>query len=71
MSNWAADIFIDTLYFLLRDYEFQKITIDQIVEKSGLSKSTFYRCYDSKYALLESLYDKTVTSVALKTNKEM
>nr|WP_314466218.1 TetR/AcrR family transcriptional regulator [uncultured Clostridium sp.] len=71
MLTKTTDIFLETLYRLLHKFKFENITIDQIVKKSGLSKATFYRCYNSKYELFESLFDQIVTTIVLKTNKEM
>ena len=40
---------------LLREKDFQKITITELVTVAGVSRTAFYRNYDSKEALLEDV----------------
>ena len=42
---------------LLRTNPIEKITIDQILEHSGVSRRSFYRYFKDKYDLLEWIYD--------------
>ncbi len=44
---------VEALLFLLEEKPYHKISIKEIAEKADLDRSTFYRHFDSKQALLE------------------
>lgn len=48
----AKDIFINTLTELLQKKSFQKISVNELCESSGLSRSAFYTNFEDKYHLL-------------------
>ncbi|WP_171030813.1 TetR/AcrR family transcriptional regulator [Pediococcus stilesii] len=40
---------------LIEKERFEKITVNQLVQTSGITRSTFYRYYEDKYELLEEI----------------
>lgn len=46
-------VFKDTMFELLAEKEFEKITVQNICKISGFPRSTFYNYFDDKYDLLE------------------
>ncbi|WP_179134608.1 TetR/AcrR family transcriptional regulator [Oceanobacillus timonensis] len=49
----SQECLTDALLYLLEEKSFQKITIKEIAEQAVLDRSTFYRHFDSKNAVLE------------------
>jgi AcrR family transcriptional regulator len=49
------------LLSLLREHPFQKITIEMICTTAMINRSTFYKYYPDKYALLEEYLEKTLS----------
>lgn len=47
---------LDAFYSLLAAQSFKKITVEMILEKSGVSRSTFYRSFRDKYDLMNQYY---------------
>ncbi|NHM16585.1 TetR family transcriptional regulator [Eggerthellaceae bacterium zg-887] len=39
----------DALYSLMEERDFSKISVGDILERSGVSRTTFYRCFQDKY----------------------
>ncbi|WP_087881580.1 TetR/AcrR family transcriptional regulator C-terminal domain-containing protein [Arabiibacter massiliensis] len=37
------------LYELMEERDFAKLTVGDIIERAGVSRSTFYRCFEDKY----------------------
>lgn len=50
-------LFEQTLMSLLETKSFSSITINQLCEAAHIHRSTFYRYYTDKYALLEELVE--------------
>lgn len=48
---------------LLETNEFDKITISDLVKQAGVSRTAFYRHYDSKEAVLDNLLDSVFKEV--------
>ena len=48
-------LLIRSMLRLVRNQKFSSITIDEICEKSGVSRRTFYRYYSDKHALLRDV----------------
>lgn len=42
-------------FLLLENHDFHKITVSQIIEKAGVNRTTFYRHYEDKYAILDNI----------------
>ena len=47
---------LNAFYDLLQVQSFKKITVEMILEKSGVSRSTFYRSFRDKYDLMNQFY---------------
>lgn len=45
---------------LIKEKSFSKITVTNIIEKSKINRSTFYKHYEDKYKLRESLINETL-----------
>ncbi len=52
----VKECLLDSIYQLLQTYLIQQISIKMILEHSGISKSSFYRCYRDKYELMTDYY---------------
>lgn len=49
-----------SLFALLENNDFEKITVSQIIKKAGINRSTFYRHYVDKYEILDHIREHTV-----------
>lgn len=49
-------ILADALLDLLKEKPFKKVTVEDIVNKCGASRSTFYRHFKDKYDLMDWIY---------------
>lgn len=47
---------LDAFYELMHEREFDDITVQMILDRSHLSRGTFYRYYTDKYDLMNSFY---------------
>lgn len=54
-TNFTQQQLQEAIIELLEQEPFEKITINQIVNYCHLNRSTFYRYYEDKYALLQSV----------------
>lgn len=52
----AKKRFINAMDKLLKEYEIEHISMDMILQEADLSKSTFYRYFYNKYALITEYY---------------
>ena len=52
MKELTKDHILSTFNRLLREYQFEDISIKMIIDSSGVSKSTFYRHYLDKYDVI-------------------
>ncbi len=50
-----------TLAALLKEKSFESITVSEICRRGDTSRITFYNYYDSKYALVEEMFEDYVT----------
>lgn len=57
----ARDYILQSLLELLHNQNFESITVKQIVNRAGISRSTFYLHFEDKYQLMEFLR-KDITS---------
>ena len=62
--------FSEALYQLLQTNKFDDITVNQIIDASNKSRTTFYRYYKDKYQVLEYLFH-TKLSPYLNHNREI
>ncbi|MFS0750963.1 TetR/AcrR family transcriptional regulator [Oceanobacillus sp. 1P07AA] len=62
MNNSSTrSIIINAFLDLLNDTRFVKLTVKQIVDKTGISRSTFYLHFYDKYDLLEQVTEDITT----------
>ena len=45
---------IDGFNRLIKDFDFNKISVDMIMKKAGVSRSTFYRYFKDKYEVMNA-----------------
>ena len=63
-SNLLTREAIETaLLQLLEKKELAKISISELVKRAGVSRAAFYRNYESKEELLESIFQSTVSKI--------
>lgn len=48
----------DALYSLMQEKDFAKISVGDILERSGVSRTTFYRCFEDKYDVVNWSYKR-------------
>lgn len=59
----SEDAIIDSFFLLSREKEFEKITVADVVKKSGVVRSTFYNHYENVPALISAAEDKTINDI--------
>ncbi len=59
----AEDAIIDSFFLLSKEKEFEKITVSDVVKKSGIVRSTFYNHYENVPALIAAAEDKTIGDI--------
>lgn len=68
ISTGSKLVFANALRALLNEKTFEQITVENILEKSGASRATFYRHFQDKYSLMNWIYkvqaDKIVSENA-------
>lgn len=69
-SEMMKSYIVDGLLILMSDREFQSITIEEIVKKAGVNRSTYYRHFNSKediiYYFLDSIINEYLEKIRLK-----
>ncbi len=63
LNKITKDKIKGALKVLLEEKSFKNVTISELVRKAGVSRTAFYRNYDSKEALLNDVLDTLVTSI--------
>ncbi len=61
----------DALYQLTEEKEFQSITVQDIVNRCGASRATFYRYFRDKYELMCWYYEDFVRRTFLETDTKL
>ncbi|MCB2353020.1 TetR/AcrR family transcriptional regulator [Clostridium estertheticum] len=61
-NDHTKDYILSVFNEILKKYPMSKITVAQIVEKAGISRSTFYRNYIDKYDIMNYTYKKLIDS---------
>ena len=56
MFNRTYNSIIDAFNRLIAEKDFNKITVEMIMEKAGVSRSTFYRYFKDKYDVMNANY---------------
>ncbi|OEH53039.1 hypothetical protein AQ616_18550 [Oceanobacillus sp. E9] len=61
MNNLSTrSVIINTFLDLLNNTPFEKLTVKQIVDKTGISRSTFYLHFYDKYDLMEQVTENII-----------
>lgn len=63
-------VLANALRTLLKEKTFENITVEDILEKSGASRSTFYRHFQDKYSLMIWIYLEEVEEI-IKKNPDL
>ncbi len=56
MVNRTHNTIVNAFLFLIKDREFSKISVEMIMEKASVSRSTFYRYFKDKYDVMNATY---------------
>ncbi|MCR4903278.1 MAG: TetR/AcrR family transcriptional regulator [Butyrivibrio sp.] len=59
----AEEAITDAFLLLIKDKDYDKITVSDIVKKSGIVRSTFYNHYESVLDLINAVEDKTIDDI--------
>lgn len=59
----ADEAIYDAFFLLLKEKEFDKITVSDIIKKAGIVRSTFYNHYENIPALVTAIEDKTINDI--------
>ena len=62
-SNLLTREAIETALATLGKKDLTKISISELVKRAGVSRAAFYRNYDSKEEILESVFKRTVHNI--------
>lgn len=57
-TNQTKNLIRQAMINLMETNSFESMTVDQIAEKSMITRSTFYRYYDDKYELVSEIEDE-------------
>ena len=56
MVNRTLSTIIDGFNRLISEHDFQKISVEMIMQEAGVSRSTFYRYFKDKYEVMNANY---------------
>lgn len=56
MVNRTNNAIINGFLRLIKEHEFKKISVEMIMEKANVSRSTFYRYFKDKYDVMNATY---------------
>ncbi|WP_029321098.1 TetR/AcrR family transcriptional regulator [Butyrivibrio sp. AE3004] len=59
----AEDAIIDAFFLLIKEKDFEKITVADVIKKAGIVRSTFYNHYENVPALVSAAEDKTINDI--------
>ena len=59
----AEEAIIGAFFLLSKEKQFEKITVADVVKKSGVVRSTFYNHYENVPALISAAEDKTIADI--------
>jgi AcrR family transcriptional regulator len=63
-ARFTRKLLQDTLIALLAEKRFEMITVGEIAERAMVNRATFYRHYQDKYELGNSLFQETIEQLA-------
>jgi len=56
MVNRTYNAIIDGFLHLIKEYDFKRISVDMIMQRAVVSRSTFYRYFKDKYDVMNATY---------------
>ncbi len=59
----AEEAIIDAFFLLVKEKDFEKITVADVTKKAGIVRSTFYNHYENIPALTEAAENKTIDDI--------
>ncbi len=59
----AEEAIIDAFFLLIKEKDFEKITVSDVIKKAGIVRSTFYNHYENIPALVTAAEDKTIDDI--------
>lgn len=59
----AEDAIIDAFFLLIKEKDYGKITVSDVIKKAGIVRSTFYNHYENIPALVSAAEDKTISDI--------
>ena len=59
----AEDAIFDAFFALIKEKEFDRITVADVSKKAGVVRSTFYNHYENVPALVEAAEDRTIRDI--------
>ena len=61
--NVADEAIYDAFFLLLKEKDFEKITVSDVIKKAGIVRSTFYNHYENIPSLVIAIEDKTINDI--------
>ena len=61
----------EAFYALMKEKDFEKISVKDIADRAMISRNTFYLHYNDKYDLLNKLCDELLSSLYTKVSKQL
>ncbi|WP_026665798.1 TetR/AcrR family transcriptional regulator [Butyrivibrio sp. FC2001] len=59
----AEEAIIDAFFLLIKEKDFERITVSDVIKKAGIVRSTFYNHYENIPALFTAAEDKTIDDI--------
>lgn len=59
----AEEAIMDSFFLLINEKDYDKITVSDVVKKSGIVRSTFYNHYENVMELVNAAEDKTIDDI--------
>ena len=59
----AEEAIMEAFFLLIREKDFEKITVSDVIKKAGIVRSTFYNHYENVPALVTAAEDKTIEDI--------
>ncbi|MCR5404217.1 MAG: TetR/AcrR family transcriptional regulator [Butyrivibrio sp.] len=59
----AEDAIIEAFFLLVKEKDYRKITVADVVKKAGIVRSTFYNHYENVPALASAAEDRTIDDI--------
>ncbi len=59
----VEEAIFDAFFILIKEKDFEKITVSDVIKKAGIVRSTFYNHYENIPALVSAAEDKTINDI--------